>query len=74
MSQIRSNYAKCLITWVTGTLTLIPLNDVADDLLQDAFDTDGAFTTIAITQADSGRGGYGETTGPYKNFACAISS
>jgi hypothetical protein len=72
MSQIRSNYAKCLVTMVSNVLTLIPLNDVGNDVLAAFFTAEGDSDTVAITQADSGRGGYGVTSGPYNNliFTC----
>ena len=71
--QARSTYAKCLIERVGNVLTLVPLNDQGDDELQAFFDSDGSDTTVAITQTDSGRAGYGETSGPYNNLVFTVS-
>jgi hypothetical protein len=44
-------------------LYLIPLNNEAGDLLNAHFAAYGAYTTVAITQVDTGRGGYEQTNG-----------
>lgn len=75
MSQTRSGYRKCLVEFdeATSTLTIIPLNDQGDTELKDFFTAETGNTTVAITQSDAGRGGYGETSGPYSKIALAIS-
>ena len=72
--QTRSTYAKCLIEVTAGVLTLVPLNDQGDTQLKAFFTADGTDTTVAITQVDAGRGGYGETSGPYSNLVLSVSA
>jgi hypothetical protein len=74
MSFTRSDYAPVLfIRNGAGDWDLVPQNSQAKDALDAAFTADGALTTVAITQADAGRGGYGETTGPYSKINLALS-
>lgn len=52
-----------------GALTLIPMNDKARDLLNTFFTDHGSNTTVAITQGDAERSGYGDTnTQPYSTL------
>lgn len=71
--QARSKYAKCLIERVDNVLTLVPLNDQGNDELKAFFTSDGSDTTVAITQVDAGRDGYGSTSGPYSNLVFTTS-
>lgn len=59
--------------WVTGTCYFWPMNSEANAMQAAFFATDGALTTVAITQVDAVRGGYGDTTQPYKGLKLALS-
>jgi hypothetical protein len=72
-TQTYTDTPKVRVIWVTGTLTLDPLNDAGNTKLQEIFDTDGALTTVAITQVDANRDGYGQTAGAYNGLALALS-
>ena len=67
-------YAKCLVEIESGVLRLVPLNDQGDAELKAFFTADGTDTTVAFTQEDAGRDGYGETSGPYKNLVATVSA
>jgi len=45
---------------------LVPLNADAKDILNAHFADYGAYTTVALSQEDAGRGGYGQTGEKYK--------
>ncbi len=55
-------------------LYLIPLNSEAKTQLDAWWALVGAFTTIALTQIDAGRGGYAQTGEDYKAIKLDMSS
>lgn len=73
-TQNYTDTPKVRIIWSTGSLTLDPLNDAANTLMATIFSTDGALTTVAITQVDANRAGYGVTSGPYNGLNFALSA
>ena len=62
-SQVYTNTPKVRLIWVAGALVLDPLDAESNTLLAEIFASDGALTTVAITQEDANRDGSGETGG-----------
>lgn len=52
---------------------LVPKNAEGKTALDAAYANDSAKTTVAITQEDAGRGGFGDTNQPYKAVKLALS-
>lgn len=55
-------------------LYIVPLNSEAKAVLDTHFAAYGAYTTVAITQVDAGRGGYGQTGEDYKAIKLDLSA
>lgn len=72
-TQTYTDTPKVRVIWSTGSLTLDPLNDSGNTMLGNIFTTDGALTTVAITQVAANRGGYG-LDGPYNGLNLALSA
>lgn len=56
-----------------NVLRLIPLNSIAKTVLDAAYTDASALTTVALAQEDAGRGGYGDTSQPYKVLKLTLS-
>lgn len=56
-----------------NNLWLVPYNAEGKAALDAAFTAVSALTTVAITQEDAGRGGFGDTNQPYKAVKLALS-
>ena len=55
-------------------LFIVPLNSEAKAVLDAHFASYGSYTTVAITQVDAGRGGYGQTGEDYKALKFDLSA
>lgn len=55
-------------------LWIVPLNSEAKTILDAHFASYGAYTTVAITQEDAGRGGYAQTGESYKALKLDLSA
>ncbi len=56
-----------------AVITLVPHNSEAKADLDAFFEAHGAKTTVAITNVDANRSGYGDTSAPYKSVICTFS-
>lgn len=65
--------AQVIYDATNNVLRVVPYNSEGKAVLDAAFADMGALTTVAATQEDAVRSGYGDTTQPYKTLKLTFS-
>lgn len=65
--------ALCEIRIDGDNVYLVPHNSEGKDQIDSLSTTQLAYTTVALTKEDAGRGGFGETNEPYQALKVALS-